>query len=208
MAVASGELWQMTLQMLLDGQICENVLNMRERTGASTPAEIRTSAQAFWTTYRGAICGGVTLNQIVLKQMTPIAFDEIFAAPIAGEENGAIGGAPAPNAMAVVVTLRTGTAGKSHRGRMYIPGVSTGQLTDNGNKVNPVSLPDLQTVFDNLVGIFGDAAGTDPTFAWGIYSKVIGGSSPYTVAGWQPVDNCVVRPILGNQRRRRIGVGI
>jgi hypothetical protein len=58
-----------------------------------------------------------------------------------------------------------------------------------------------------LMTQFGDATGTDAHLALGIYSRLIGGSNPFTLAGWQAVTGVIPHPILGNQRRRRVGVG-
>jgi hypothetical protein len=58
-----------------------------------------------------------------------------------------------------------------------------------------------------LLAKFGEG-GTDASFVAGIYSKAIGGSTPFTVAGWQPITKWEPQLIFGVQRKRRLGVGI
>jgi hypothetical protein len=109
--------------------------------------------------------------------------------------------------LAGITTLRTGLSGKRHRGRCYMPGVSSATLTDNENKISSSSLTFKDSQWANILAEFNDATGTALALALGIYSTLIGGSNPMTVAGWQAVTAYVNRPILGSQRRRREGVG-
>lgn len=50
-------------------------------------------------------------------------------APVAGK-TGTSGGSALPNQCCEVVTLQTGVPGRSHRGRVYLPGVSTGNMVN------------------------------------------------------------------------------
>ena len=208
MAVATGEIWQMVYQMAYRSQTVENVIHFRERTGLSTIAQVKQSAADFWSLMRPFIVGDVVLTQIICKQVTPTALDQQFGAANSGETAGSSSGAGVALTVALVLTLRTGVAGKTHRGRIYVPGFSLGQAIDSGDKVNPSVQSTLNTQADAILTEFGDASGTDTHLALGIYSRLIGGTSPYTLAGWQAVEQIVVQPILGNQRRRRPGVGV
>jgi hypothetical protein len=110
--------------------------------------------------------------------------------------------------LALVSTLRTGTAGKRHRGRVYSFGIPGGSLIANLNRASSTYLTEFGDMWDDILALYGDASGTDTAFALGIYSRLIGGTSPYTVAGWQAVTQIVPHVILGTQRRRREGVGV
>jgi hypothetical protein len=208
MAVATGEIYQCTIQMLSDGQTVENVLHMRARTGTRLAEELREGMRDFWDIYRTVITDNVLLTSLIIKQITPVAFDTFFALPHDGNSSGNVSDAPLNLTVAVVSTLRTGVAGKTHRGRIYTPGVSTAWVLEGQNRLGDVRVNSFVTMWGDVMTAFGDADGTDPNWAIGIYSRLIGGTSPATVAGWQAVTEIVPHAILGNQRRRRVGVGV
>ncbi len=208
MAVATGDLYQMTLQMSYIGQTVENVIMMRERTGTSTDAQIKAAAQAFWHSYRQFITHELTLTVILLKRVTPVLFDTLFTTAASGEDQGADSDSGINSILALVSTLRTGVAGKTHRGRVYTPGITNGKLTADGTTLNSTALGQFVSHAADIMNEFDDATGTSATLALGIYSRVLGGTSPYTLAGWQAVSQWVPHSVLGSQRRRRVGVGI
>jgi hypothetical protein len=75
------------------------------------------------------------------------------------------------------------------------------------SQLSAAGLTQFVTTAQNIMNEFDDATGTSGALALGIYSRLIGGTAPMTVAGWQAVNQIVPQPILGNQRRRRIGRG-
>lgn len=209
MPVAAGDLWQMTLNMNLLGQLFQNVFMMRERgVVVHTDAEIKGAGQAFWHIYRDTISHQVSLQSIILKRMTPVAFDSLITGPASGEGAGTEPDDPINPTCAMVVTLRTGVSGKTHRGRCYTPGIATGALLEYGQALTTAAQTRYQGKWSDLMALFDDATGTSLVFALGIYSRVLGGTTPHTVAGWQAVTQPVVNFVLGNQRRRRLGVGV
>jgi len=199
-----GPVYQMTYEFLVEGQTCENVIHFRSITGSETPAQIRTSAEFYLATVKGLISNEVTFPAIVIKQMTPIAFDETVAAPVTNTA-GTRSQPPINNTLALVVTKRTGVAGKTHRGRIYLPGIAADDADNIG--LNTGGMATAITTFNNLLATFGPS-GTDLNLQIGIYSRSIGGFNPFTTAGWQAITGFTVQPVFGNQRRRRIGVGI
>jgi len=201
---AIGDIYQVTYQQTLEGQTMENVIHFREITGASTPAQINTAVQTFLTTLSLAQSNQVVYTAIIVKQMTPLAFDERILTPTT--TTGANSSPAFNNTIAIVCTKRTGTAGKTHRGRIYIGG-PPGTFTTDGNRLNATGASAMGTVTSTWMSTYGPT-GTDPHLQIGVYSRVIGGSLPFTVAGWQPLSSIDTQIIFGNQRRRRIGVGI
>jgi hypothetical protein len=208
MSVASGELVQVTFVCQQNGQQVENVFMFRERDGLSTDAQISASVRSAWGIYRAVIVDDVTVIELRWKYMTPVQLDGNIIQPTAGQENGAHGGDATNSMLALVSTIRTGVAGKRHRGRVYTFGLPAGSLVDNQNKASSTYLTEFATMWGNWQTAYDDAAGTDTHLAHGIYSRVIGGTSPYTVAGWQASTQYVPHVILGTQRRRREGVGV
>ena len=207
MAVANGELYQVTLSGIYLGQTIENVLMFRARDSTVTNAAIDTALKSFWHNLRQLFDHQYKLTYMMVKRVTPIALDTIFVSATTGEEDGAQSGDGIASTVAAVVTLRTGTSGKSHRGRMYIAPVALGMTDTSGSRLSSGALLTFASTMDLIKNEFDDATGTSLALALGIYSRVIGGTSPYTAAGWQAVSQYVTQPILGNQRRRRIGRG-
>jgi len=208
MAVAVGELYLVTLVMGLAGQTVENVLCFRERSGLSTDDDIKTAVKGFWHIYKESMSSSVSCLELRAKRMTPIALDTLIFAPDAADPTGTRGGGCCGNVVAGITTLRTGLSGKRHRGRVYTPGVYTGDTEDTQNRLNPAAVAIKDDIWSRIMDEFDDATGTSLVLALGIYSRLIGGQNPFTVAGWQAVTQYVNRPILGTQRRRREGVGI
>jgi len=138
-----------------------------------------------------------------LKQLTPVILDELLWDPVLS--TGGVNQGGIATTLAVVCTKRTGEAGKSKRGRFYLPGVPVGFTTTD--VVNSTGMTALQNMAAGMLTAFGDA-GTDEIWQIGVYSKALGGTAPYTTGGWRPITSIDIQAILGNQRRRRIGVGI
>lgn len=202
--VAVGQVYQMTYVQHLAGQAMETVLHYREVTGSSTPAQIASDADLFWQILAQVQTPDVSYTQLIVKQMTPIPFDETIN-PAVIATTGANSVAVVNNTLAAVITKRTGTAGKSHRGRMYIGGLGSNHIATNTLSATGIT---AFTVFASTILSHWGPSGISPFLQIGIYSRSIGGSTPFTIAGWQPITKFDVQPIVGNQRRRRLGVGI
>lgn len=201
---ASGEIYQVTYQMTSSGQTIENVLHFRELDGLSTPAQIAVSAEKYLTEIAALIVNQVAFTNMIIKQMTPVAYDETITPPVT-TTSGSASNSPANNTIALIFTKRTGTAGKSHRGRIYLGGLNPSIMGNNSLNSTGVTL--ASSVATALMGVFGPS-GSDTHLQLGLYSKKIGGDKPFTVAGWMPVTKLDVQAVFGNQRRRRLGVGI
>ena len=204
MALASGQLYRVTYQFSIAGQTVENVVHMRERTGASTPAELRVSAETFFSLWKSIVCSAVPLTQVIIKQLTPAALDEDIFTPTT-HTGGSHSGSPGNNTVACVFTLRTGESGRSKRGRMYIGGLNADQTGRNSLDTTDSAIVDNAALA--IVAAFGPA-GSDAHLELGVYSKLIGGTTPATMGGYRPVVQILARKLLANQRRRRIGVGM
>jgi len=203
---ASGEIYQVTYQGLFGGSTCENVIHFRAITGLITDSAIATAAERFWFLVSPIQGNDYLYQTMIIKRMTPIALDERRVIPTTVSSGSALGGS-VNNTLSIIFTLRTGTAGKSHRGRIYFGGVPVGFLGTDQNLLNTSGAVATAAVAANLVSEFGPS-GTNTALAMGIYSRVIGGIHPFTVAGWQQISGIDVQTVLGNQRRRRVGVGI
>jgi len=207
MAVATGELYQVTLSGLYLGQTIQNVLMFRARTPTTTNADIATALRSFWHTIRSVYAFDYQLIFMIVKRVTPIALDSQFVTATSGEEQGGGSASGLTSTVAALLTLRTGTAGKTHRGRIYVAPVDAAMASHDLSQLSPSGLTAFVNMIQTLMNEFDDATGTSGALALGIYSRLIGGTNPMTVAGWQAVNQIVPQPVFGNQRRRRIGRG-
>ncbi len=201
---AIGNIYQWTLEQSYAGQTVENVMHMRARAiETPTRAQIQTSVDNWLTSQKIAQVNTVSYRQVRVKQMTPLAFDEQIIIPttLVGDI-----GAPGHNTtVSVVITKRTGVAGRTHRGRFYLAGFPIGWGTNQFEGSSGTAV--IGTLAGQWIAKFGED-GTDPTFCAGVYSREIGGGIPFTLAGWQAITRWDPQIVFGNQRRRRLFVGI
>lgn len=202
---AVGDIFQLTFQQLWRGQIMENVIHFRARGVAPTDENLKADAQ-LWLNFFGFLqTTEVTYPQVLIKRMTPLAFDEIRYIPTGGAVSGQQATTAGNTTLAIIFTKRTGTAGKTHRGRMYVGGYPASwgvdRITDSAGATA------MGTFAGSALATFGED-GSSLTLCAGIYSRTIGGSLPFTLAGWQAITRWDPQVLIGNQRRRREGVGI
>lgn len=201
---AIGDIYQYTFISVITGIVMENVIHMRAVVAAPTDAQLKLSAENWLLSQKNVQCTGVSYPQVIIKRMTPIPFDEILYTP-SSTTSGSQSADAANSQLALVFTKRTGVAGTSHRGRMYIGGfpVSWGinHITSSAGATN------MGTLAGELLAKFQEG-GTDGSVVAGLYSRSIGGDHPMTLAGWQPITRWDPQLIIGAQRRRREGVGI
>jgi len=201
---AVGEIFQYTFIQQLQLQILETVIHFRAITAAPiTEVQHAAVATNFLSSLQRCQTTSVTYPSVRIKQMTPIAFDQIIVSP--GVNSGLVNETPVNNQIALIFTKRTGVAGSTHRGRMYVGGFPLGWGLNFLLGGTPATT--AGTTAGELIAKFSEG-GTDPTMVAGIYSKAIGGSALFTLAGWQPITKWEPQLLFGVQRKRRIGVGI
>lgn len=101
-----------------------------------------------------------------------------------------------PHQVAQVVTLKTAYAGRSYRGRVYLPALQESQTTNGAFTSGHAAT--IQGFFDTMIGVFG-AAGSDTNWRLVVWSTKLQAANN--------VVSAVVRTNPGVIRRRRIGVG-
>jgi hypothetical protein len=201
---AIGDIYEYVFRQRLYGNEMETKIHMRAVVPAPTDAQLKLSAENWLLSMKNVQTGDVTYPQVIIKRVTPIAFDQILYTPT-GTLNGAHA-APAKNSqIALVITKRTGVAGTSHRGRLYLGGIWEGAGVQTLTDATYAGL--IGTMVGEWLAKFQEG-GTDGSVVAGIYSPTIGGTSPMTLAGWQPITRWDPQIIFGVQRKRRQGVGI
>lgn len=101
-----------------------------------------------------------------------------------------------PYTVAAVVSLRTQYAGRSYRGRMYLPAVT--EADSVAGRLSIAWVNAVQTYFEDLLANCG-GSGSNADYEWGVYSRKLAVFTPYLAA--------IVREVPGTVRRRRPGVG-
>lgn len=100
-----------------------------------------------------------------------------------------------PPAVALVVSKKTGLAGKGLRGRVYLPGVPE-TLVDEAGVIDPTYLASMQTLMNNLrTSINGDAAVDEMVLLHDEASPLAGARTS--------ISSFLVRNIAASQRPRQ-----
>ena len=207
---ATNDCWQVRVQGRIDGQVTENVLHFKT---LSDTDDIETRLivvllNCITTHLIPVITSGWTLERIVWKQVTPtLGVEHIYATglPAAGEGDAAA----LPSYCSAVLSERTLLGGRTHRGRMYIPGipeeVTINSAFDSTNAYWAALIAFAACLVTNFV--FHDPTGPNHQQLC-VYSRKNGGSTfPYGLAGFSNVETITPVPQVGTTRSRKVGRG-
>jgi len=158
------------------------------------------AVQGWWiTTHRAQVSNSVSYREIFARDLTVQSGLErqfITDPPL----SGAVSGDAVPSNVSLAVSFRTGFAGRSFRGRNYIPPINEGQIT--ANRVLPAVQANWVTIYEELL----TTAPSDWT--WVVLSRYAN-NAPRPEAVATPVIGVqVVDDIVDSQRRRLPGRGI
>lgn len=200
---------QVVVHGLIHGQQTKNVWNFA-RDGSTPPdtllemtalaTEVR---QAYRTSGYAAISQSWALEKVSAKMLYPNPSDEgqVFAEAI---DHGTQGFAHVSFA-SVLMHIRTGLAGRTHRGRIFFPGVPSDGVLNS--KLTDTDLA-LWTAFrDTLVQQFGPAAGTGQWRLGVLSRKELGGILTGYPGSFKFMSNLEVSNVIAVTRSRRIGHG-
>ena len=98
--------------------------------------------------------------------------------------------------VALIVSTKTYYAGRSYRGRNYLPAMTENSSTA-GLWTNSV-VDAVQTYYDDLVAALG-GTGSNNDYQWGVWSEKL--------QAFNAIADTIVRNVPGVVRRRRVGVG-
>jgi len=115
-----------------------------------------------------------------------------------GATGGSLPGLLLPINACAVITKKTGLAGPAFRGRAYISGLTMDDIDDGQLDVS--GLANMQDIADELELVMVSGV---ISFAPVLFSPFQLGPNTTTI-----ITECVVRPIIRNQRRRQVAVGI
>jgi hypothetical protein len=140
------------------GQVIENTFHVQKST-PFTAGDLSVLANTFdtwdstgalkWSTLRNQGC---VLQQIKTKALDTISSPVfIFVLPVA--RAGLTASAPLPGNLSFAITLQTGLAGRSQRGRIYFPGIAAGQISGVGsqNSLQSAVANNMVILVNNLI---------------------------------------------------------
>lgn len=192
-----------------NGRTVYNVLHGQVAAGFAPTAAIAQSvyaaliASAAWAAYQPLLPTTVNLQGIDLKDLrtlnNPVVQSTGAASP------GTSTAAALPAGVAFVITQRTAQAGRSKRGRMYLPGWAANQVATGG-----VVVAGAQTAAVNLaVAVQTALSGQSITLALmnparQAYTGRKGAAIPARAANVVPITQLISRTTNMNSQRRRI----
>lgn len=175
--------------------------------GAAEPSQLEmvalaTTIDGWWSTQiLPYLCATVSYVEVIVTQLALQYGFQVFSANSAGV--GGVGTEQAPNAQAACISLRTGTRGRSFRGRNYLSGVPNADI--DVNTLSPTFMSNIANGYNTLRP--GEAY--DPTpFTWCVVSRYFGGVLRTPKGVTTPIVNALFTDdIIDDQRRRKPGVG-
>lgn len=192
-----GDIYAISIHGRIEGQ--ETVNQRYYVMGALTASEPspQTIAAAFDSAislnYKLAVSVNWTWEFSRLQKVFPLPVrDAIDSTNGAGA--GTITGDSLPTTVAAVAKFSTGFAGRAKRGRIYFPGIA--EASTLASFMTSGALVNFNQVASSLAAPFNaGSARFDPV----VYNRTTHVSTLIT--------GFVLRPLLGNQRRRRVGRG-
>jgi hypothetical protein len=205
-----NDAWQVRIVGEIEGQETNNILHF---SNATADADVETHlilvlAACFITHLLPVSSSAWKLVKLVWKRVFPTLSNEFTTIPT-GTLVGGGSAAALPSYASVVLSLRTLQGGKSHRGRMYLPGVPESATLVSSLDTSNAYWTAVLAFANCLVTNFGvgDPPGGDQ-YQLQIYSRKLGGSTfPYGNAGFTPVSAINAVQQLGTTRSRKVGRG-
>lgn len=132
-------------------------------TTAPTVTQLNAMAQNFWTAvgtlYTTMLCGNVNVQNVETRWLDPLGPPIVGGYTVPQPHPGTSPGNATPANAAVVLSWRTGLAGRAYRGRTYLPGI--GESSQVNSTVNSsyitaaTALANALVAFNNGGGIVG-----------------------------------------------------
>lgn len=149
--IAAPRVWQVNVRYILFGQQVENVLHFHQPEDPIDTTSAQNLALTLWGAWSEHVMGTLSSNLLlrelyIVDQSSDTGLTYTYA-PIPGV-NGDIGEASLPGNVAFCVSLRTIARGRSHRGRIYLPGIPEPNVT--GNTLDASLVTSMVTAVDNV----------------------------------------------------------
>lgn len=142
---------QIETRFLQSGQPVENVYHFHSSTAwdASSLDALANDVEAWWAANLAPLVHtGVTLTSIHARDIstqTGAEVDETYSV------SGSNVGLPLPNNATLCVTMQTGLAGRSLRGRSYLVGLNANYLSSDKNQITPTAASAIVAGYDAMI---------------------------------------------------------
>jgi hypothetical protein len=206
----AGDAFQVRVVGRQEGQQTNNILHFVAATSIDD-VDLRlilVLANCFITHLLPVMSSKWTLESFVWKKVRPTLGVEYISTP-SGVGPGAGSANALPSYASCCISIRTAQGGRSHRGRMYLPGIPETATIDSQFDTSHAFWTALIAFCACLASgfIVGDPPGAN-SFQMEIYSRKIGGSSfPYGASGFTPVVSLTPDQIIATTRSRKLGRG-
>lgn len=184
----TGEDWQVQFHYKdsAGGAVAENAIGIHAAT-AVTAAALNTAVQAAWTAAQlDWMASTGTLVSIAYKDLAGVIATQEFNTDGTAKWNGGGTGQSIPQC-AGILKLQTGLAGRSHRGRIFIPFLGEGEQ-DGGTVIDALATATAWATFANTL------AALSPSLVVSIVSRKLSTLTPVTTYQGELIS--------GTQRRR------
>lgn len=196
--MATGDVWRLSFIGSHGGtELAIITMHIAMKTGSGTFA----GAASYLTTN--------LIQLLKTKQTTTFRWDEVRGLTVNNTPPRAdlyntgypiactVGTDETAHQVAIVVSTKTAYAGRSYRGRNYIPAVPEAEMTSG--LVDNTTVDAIQVYYDDLVAALG-ASGSNADYMWVVWSEKL--------QAYNGITDTIVRNIPGVVRRRRVGVGV
>jgi hypothetical protein len=191
------------MRMLLDSQRVENTLYFR-KTGGWIIADVTPLVNAliiWWQASLGAVLStGLTLREIAVTDLSSLTGFSVSQTPPTPLPTGSDGGEHEPNNVALCVSFRTLSRGRSFRGRNYVTGLPESRVS--GSFVSDATVAAIQAAYQLLPGIAVTAG-----CIWVVVSRFTAGAPRVTGITTEIDSVVVIDNVVDSQRRRLPGRG-
>jgi hypothetical protein len=162
----------------------------------------------FLTTIVPTLPHNYSLDEVRWKKTFPVLGNEqitITGLPVAGGSSDD----SLPSFTSAVVSIHTALGGRSHRGRVYLAGVSETQAVGSLIDVEGPYWAALLNFILCIAAAFITSEGSGGShFVLGVYSRKLGGATfPYGAVGFTPATALTPHRELGTTRSRKVGRG-
>lgn len=196
--MATGDVWRLSLIGSHAGtELAVITMHIKMKTGTGTfagaAAYLKTNLLDLLKTQQASTFRWDEIRGLTVNTTPPLADLYNTGFPLAGS----LGVEETAHQTAIVVSTKTLYAGRSYRGRNYIPAIPESGFT--GGLVTSSVGNALQTYYDDLVAALGNS-GSNADYMWVVWSEKLQASNG--------VVDTIVRDVPGVIRRRRVGVGV
>lgn len=196
--MAVGDVWRMSLIGSHSGtELGVMTMHIRMKTSngtfAGAAAYLKTNLLDLLKTQQGTAWRWDEIRGLTVNTSPPMADLYNTGFPLTGQAATEL----VPYQVAIVVSTKTAYAGRSYRGRNYIPGMTEASFT--AGLVTSATGNSIQTYYDDLVAALG-ASGANVDYMWVVWSEKL--------QSYNGITDTIVRDVPGVIRRRRVGVGV